>query len=66
MKLHKKAKLIGVGISEIFGGFPNDLKIGQTYDLTYSFELKEYIVDGKEGGKYKTSCFEWDKIVNPR
>lgn len=54
-----KRILIGKGISEIFGGFPNDLKIGNKYTLTWNFELQQYTVLNK----YKALSFKWDKQI---
>jgi hypothetical protein len=52
-----KATLTGKGISEIFGGFPEDLEIGKEYELKWDFEIKEYVVINK----YKALSFEWNK-----
>lgn len=55
----KKRKLIGKGISDTFGGFPKELKIGKTYELEYDSEIDDYIVENK----YKSKSFEWDKSI---
>jgi len=55
-----KRKLIGSGISAIFGGFPSDLVIGSTYELKYDFESQQYVFSAG-GVVYKASSFEWNK-----
>lgn len=57
MKKPIKRVLTGKGISEIFGGFPKDLKLGKEYTLTPDFEMRTWMVDGK----YKAESFDWDK-----
>lgn len=59
MKQDIKRKLVGEGVSTIFGGFPNDLKIGNTYTLIYNFEISQYVVLNK----YKAISFKWDKKI---
>lgn len=51
-----KAVLIGKGISEMSGGFPDDLEIGKEYLLKYDFERKCYIVENK----YNANSFKWN------
>lgn len=52
-----KRTLTGEGISHLFGGFPNDLKIGKEYTLLYDPELRGYVVENK----YKAISFKWNK-----
>jgi hypothetical protein len=52
-------RLTGPGISKIFGGFPADLKIGETYELTWDFELRGWVFQG-----YKAESFEWATPLN--
>ncbi len=57
-----KRTLTGEGISAIFGGFPDDMTIGEEYTLYWDFELKQYLVDG-EKETYKAMSFAWDKAL---